>query len=198
MQTATRQQLLDELFRDQLPRQGEWSAEEYLWLTDYTNRLIEFTDGYIEVLPIPTNRHQLILRFLLLAFMGEVEPPGRVLFAALRLYLNDTKYREPDLLLLLDANDPRGQDRYWHGADLVLEVVSDDDPERDLVVKRRDYAGAGIPEYWIVNPLDETIAVLVLRDGAYVEHGVFARGQQATSMLIPGFSVAVSQVFDVR
>ena len=198
MQTATRQQLLDELFRDQLPRQGEWSAEEYLWLTDYTNRLIEFTDGYIEMLPMPTNRHQLIVRFLLLAFMGEVEPPGRVLFAALRLYLNDTKYREPDLLLLLDANDPRGQDRYWHGADLVLEVVSDDDPERDLVVKRRDYAGAGIPEYWIVNPLDETIAVLVLRDGAYVEHGVFARGQQATSMLIPGFSVAVSQVFDVR
>ena len=58
--------------------------------------------------------------------------------------------------------------------------------------------GPSTGEYWIVNPLDETIAVLVLRDGAYVEHGVFARGQQATSMLIPGFSVAVSQVFDIR
>lgn len=198
MQTATRQQLLDELFRDQLPRQGEWSAEEYLWLTDYTRQLIEFTDGYIEVLPIPTIKHQLILRFMLLAFMDAVEPPGRVLFAALRLYLNDTKYREPDLLLLLDADDPRNQDRYWHGADLVLEVVSEDDPERDLVVKRRDYAGAGIPEYWIVNPLNETITVLTLRDGTYAEHGTFVRGQQATSLLIPGFAVAVSAVFDVR
>lgn len=198
MQTATRQQMLDELFRDQLPRQGEWGAEEYLWLTDHTNRLIEFTDGYIEVLPVPTIKHQLIIRFFLLAFMAEVEPPGRVIFAALRLYLNPTTYREPDLLLLLDAEDPRNQDRYWHGADLVLEVVSEDDPARDLVVKRREYAGAGIPEYWIVNPLDETITVLTLRDGVYAEHGVFRRGQRATSALIPTFAVSVSEVFDVR
>jgi Uma2 family endonuclease len=198
MQTATRQQLLDELFRDRLPRQGEWGAEDYLWLTDHTNRLVEFTDGYVEVLPMPTIKHQLILRFMLLAFMAEVEPPGRVIFAALRLYLNDTTYREPDLLLLLDANDPRNQDRYWYGADLVLEVVSEDDPARDLVVKRREYARAGIPEYWIVNPLDETIAVLVLRDGAYMEHGVFTRRQRATSLLIANFSVAVSEVFDAR
>ncbi|MFN8517241.1 MAG: Uma2 family endonuclease [Thermomicrobiales bacterium] len=198
MQTATRQQMLDELFRDQLPRQGEWGAEEYLWLTDHTNRLIEFTDGYIEVLPMPTIKHQLIIRFFLLAFMAEVEPPGRVIFAALRLYLNDTTYREPDLLLLLDAEDPRNQDRYWHGADLVLEVVSEDDPARDLVVKRREYARAGIPEYWIVNPLDETITVLALRDGTYAEHGVFRRGQRATSALLPTFAVSVSEVFDAR
>lgn len=198
MQTATRQQMLDELFRDQLPRQGEWGAEEYLWLTDHTNRLIEFTDGYIEVLPVPTIKHQLIIRFFLLAFMAEVEPPGRVIFAALRLYLNPTTYREPDLLLLLDAEDPRNQDRYWHGADLVLEVVSEDDPARDLVVKRREYAGAGIPEYWIVNPLDETITVLTLRDGVYAEHGIFPRSQRATSALIPTFAVSVSEVFDVR
>ena len=198
MQTATRQQMLDELFRDQLPRQGEWGAEEYLWLTDHTNRLIEFTDGYIEVLPMPTIRHQIIIRFFLLAFMAEVEPPGKVIFAALRLYLNDTTYREPDLLLLLDAEDPRNQDRYWHGADLVLEVVSEDDPARDLVVKRREYASAGIPEYWIVNPLDETITVLALRDGAYAEHGVFRRGRRATSALLPTFAVSVSDVFDAH
>ncbi|MFN8513932.1 MAG: Uma2 family endonuclease [Chloroflexia bacterium] len=190
--------MLDELFRDQLPRQGEWGAEEYLWLTDHTNRLIEFTDGYIEVLPMPTIRHQIIIRFFLLAFMAEIEPPGKVIFAALRLYLNDTTYREPDLLLLLDAEDPRNQDRYWHGADLVLEVVSEDDPARDLVVKRREYASAGIPEYWIVNPLDETITVLALRDGAYAEHGVFHRGRRATSALIPTFAVSVSDVFDAH
>ena len=198
MQTATRQEMLEALFRDELPGQGTWDAAGYLWLTDATNRLVEFSDGSIEVLPMPTYRHQIILRFLVLAFMAEVEPPGKVIFAALRLYLNDTKYREPDLLLLLDAQDPRNQDRYWHGADLVLEVVSDDDPQRDLITKRREYAQAGIPEYWIVNPLDETITVLALRDGAYTEHGSFARGALATSSLIPGFAVAVSEVFDAR
>ena len=89
------------------------------------------------------------------------------------------------------AGDPRCRDDYWLGADLVLEVVSPDDPGRDLVVKRADYAEAGIPEYWIVNPIDETVTVLVLAAAEYRKHGVFRPGQQADSPLLPGFSINV-------
>ena len=161
---------------DLLPVQGNWSEEDYLWLTDGTNRLIEYTDGYLEVLPTPTEKHQRIVRFLFLAFYFFTEQHGgTVFFSPLRVRVRPGKYREPDLLLVRDAADPRRQDRYWLGADLVVEIVSTDKPERDLVEKRRDYAEAAIPEYWIVNPLDETITVLRLADGAYVEHGVFAR-----------------------
>ena len=81
------------------------------------------------------------------------------MFAPLRLRIRPGKYREPDLLLLLAASDPRGQNRFWEGADLALEVVSEDKPERDLVGKRADYAEGKVPEYWIVNPLTETITV---------------------------------------
>jgi Uma2 family endonuclease len=78
----------------------------------------------------------------------------------------------------------------------VLEVVSSDDPKRDLVRKRREYARAGIPEYWIVNPATEQIIVLHLEGTAYVEHGIFTRGTQATSVLLEGFTVAVAAVLD--
>ncbi len=101
---------------------------------------------------------------------------GEILFAPLRLQILPGRYREPDLLLLLNKDDPRNQDAYWLGADLVVEIVSPDDPERDTVVKRADYAEAGIPEYWIVNPLDETITVLTLTNREYAEHGIFQRG----------------------
>ncbi|MDP9373962.1 MAG: hypothetical protein M3Q65_16195 [Chloroflexota bacterium] len=53
---TTSQAALDALLADLLPRQGG-NAEGYLWLTDGTNRLIEFTDGQIEVLPMPTEDH---------------------------------------------------------------------------------------------------------------------------------------------
>jgi Uma2 family endonuclease len=99
-------------------------------------------------------------------------------------------------VLVRDAKDPRRQNRYWHGADLALEVVSADKPARDLVEKRGDYAEASIPEYWIVNPDTETITVLWLEDSAYVEHGVFGRGAEAVSVLLPGFRVSVDAVFD--
>jgi Uma2 family endonuclease len=176
-----------------LPQQGDLSEEDYLWITDHGKRLIEFTDGYVEVLPMPTRSHQLLLRFLLRLFEGVVEPAGGiVLFAPLRMRLRSGKFREPDLLLLLNAADPRNQDRYWTGADLIAEIVSVDQPARDLVVKRQEYEEAGIPEYWIVNA---TITVLALRNGRYVEHGVFARGTWASSVLLPDFAVEVDMVF---
>lgn len=179
--------------------QGTWTEEQYLRLTDYSRRLLEFTDGSIEVLSMPTDKHQVISRFVFLALLHAVGPQGgTVLYAPLRLQIREGKYREPDLLLVLDADDPRRQNAYWLGADLVVEVVSKDDPERDTRAKRADYAEAKIPEYWIVNPEDETLTVLRLEGQQYVEHGVFRRGDTATSVLLPGFGVQVDQVFDAR
>ena len=146
---------------------------------------------------MPTDTHQAILKDLFLALHAFVQPRGGIVhFAPLRMQIRPDAFREPDLLLLRDAGDPRRQDRYWLGADLVLEVVSPDKPERDLVDKRFDYAEAGVPEYWIVNPLNQTITVLTLQGDAYVEHGVFTRGALATSALLSGFTVDVSAAFD--
>ena len=140
-------------------------------------------------MPLPTDTHQAILAYLYVLFRAWLKPRGGVVrFSALRMRIREGKFREPDLLLLRDRSDPRRQDRYWLGADLVVEVVSPDDPERDLVEKRTDYAEGGIPEYWIVDPRDETITVLALAGDAYVEHGVFARGGAAASARLDGFA----------
>jgi Uma2 family endonuclease len=186
-----------EVLEQILPPQGEWSEEQYLVLTDHRNRLVEFTDGFLEVLPMPTDKHQNLLQFLFLAFFGFVQPRGgKVHFAPLRLRIRPRKFREPDLLLLLSAADPRRQNRFWLGADLALEVVSEEKPERDLVDKRGDYAEGRVPEYWIVNPQSETITVLRLRTDAYEEAGIYRRGESAASVLLTDFSVAVAAVFD--
>ena len=96
------------------------------------------------------------------------------------------------------ANASKRGDRVWQGADLVMEIVSPDDPARDWDVKRRDYAEAGIAEYWIVDPQKKSITVLRLEKSRlkpqrYKVHGEFKRGAQATSALLPGFAVNVSQ-----
>jgi Uma2 family endonuclease len=186
-----------DMLEEILPPQGAWSEDKYLVLTDHRNRLVEFTDGFLEVPPTPTDRHQGILGFLFLAFVSYTEPRGgKVHFAPLRLQVRPGKFREPDLLLLLSAADSRRQNRFWLGADLALEVVSEEKPERDLVDKRGDYAEGRVPEYWIVNPQSETITVLRLRGDAYEEAGIYRRGESAASVLVEGFSVAVAAVFD--
>jgi Uma2 family endonuclease len=182
-----------------LPAPGEWQDADYLWLTSRTRRLVELSDGVVEVSAMPTERHQAIVAHLFLAFVAIVQRlGGRVLFAPFRLRLRSGRFREPDLLLLRSADDPRRHDAYWDGADLVIEVVSEDDPQRDTVTKRREYPEAGIPEYWIVDAQAERITVLSLERGAYREHGTFGRGAMATSAILPGDAIDVAAVFDAR
>ncbi len=142
------------------PNQGQWSEEEYLGLT--TNHLVEFSHGILEILPMPTRAHQRILAFLyeLLSQYVKSQGLGEVFFAPYRVQLWPGKYREPDLLILSNERNTASTDAFARGADFVLEVVSPDDPWRDLDTKRREYAQAGIPEYWIVEPEAARITVL--------------------------------------
>lgn len=181
------------------PPQGQWSSAEYLSLTNSTNRLVEFDGGRIEVLPMPTESHQFIVRFLFLALHGFVAAwkLGQVVFAPIRVRTLPDKYREPDVALMLAENDSRRSNHFWSGADLVMEVVSDD-PEsraRDIEDKRAEYALAGIREYWIVDPQEQQITVLQLASARYERHGIFKVGDNASSSLLAGFSLDVTQVF---
>ncbi len=97
---------------------------------------------------MPTEKHQAISVYLFLAFrMLMQRMNGKVFYAPLRVRLRTCKYCEPDLLLLRSSDDSRRHNECWEGADLVVEIVSPDDPNRDLVTKRTEYADACIPEY---------------------------------------------------
>lgn len=177
------------------PPQGHWSEEEYLHLTDSASQLIEFTDGRVEFLPVPTIEHQFIVKFLLRALDRFVEPSslGVVLFSPVRVYLREGVYREPDLVFQLAEHLTPANKRYFQGADLVMEVVSDepDGRRRDYEQKPAEYAAAGIAEYWIADPQEEKITVLSLTDGKYEVYSTAVRGETATSKLLDGFSVDV-------
>ena len=181
------------------PAQGTWSIDEYLELTERTNQLVEFTAGRIEVLHMPTIQHQLILLYLIDALRraGNEGARGMALMAPHPTTLQPDKIREPDILFKLQKNLPGPDEKYFQGADLVMEVVSDDPAShnRDYQQNVIDYAEAGIPEYWIVDPQQKLITVLTLSGTQYDTHGVFKAEQTATSVLLADFSVEVSAVF---
>jgi Uma2 family endonuclease len=178
------------------PRQGHWTEAEYLALD--TNRLVELSNGHLEVLAMPTLFHQRIVKFLmaLLDAFVTAHGLGEVFFAPVPIRLMPGKYREPDIFYIRQGRirDPREQPE---GADLVMEVVSEgtENRRRDLEIKPQEYAAAGIAEYWIVDPQEQRITVLTLNGSAYGVHGEFGLGATATSVLLPGFTVAVDAVF---
>ncbi|MBA3483730.1 MAG: Uma2 family endonuclease [Pirellulales bacterium] len=181
------------------PGQGHWSEFEYLSLTQSTNRLVELKAGRIKVLPMPTMAHHLIVIYLLEVFKAFVKSQklGIVLIAPLRVRISLGEFREPDLVFMRSENKSRAANEFWDGADLVLEVVSKDaeSRRRDHQDKRADYAAAGIPEYWIVDPVEKRITVLTLEGREYAVLGEFTPGQQAASRLLKGLSVDVTATF---
>jgi len=163
------------------------------------SRVVEYDHGYVEIHDVPKSSHQRILLFLynLLATFVNAGKLGEALVAPLRVKLGPEKYREPDVVFMSAQNAARCGEDFWLGADLVMEVVSEgeENRERDLEKKRKDYAEGGIPEYWIVDPQEQKITVLKLEGVAYAVHGEFVPGASASSALLNGFSVNVEAVF---
>jgi Uma2 family endonuclease len=187
-----------------LPHQGEWTEDEYLALEDrFGDQIrVELSEGTLEVLPVPTEPHQLLILYFVrcLDAFAQAHAPGVVLFSGIRVKLRigqKTKFREPDVVYMAARHASRRHKEYWEGADLVMEIVSGDrkDRLRDWKIKPRDYAAAGIPEYWVIDPDKKVIRVYTLRGRSYRRHGDFKPGDRATSMLLPGFGVAVNDVF---
>jgi Uma2 family endonuclease len=186
------------------PDQGEWTEKDYLDLErifgDHIR--VELVDGRLEMLPAPTEQHQDSILFLLDSLRDFVVPRrlGKVSFSGIRVRIRqdpNPKFREPDVAFMKRENAHRRSNEFWDGADLVMEIVSGDenDRKRDYEEKPEDYAEARVGEYWIIDPEERRIRVLVLDGDKYRIHGDFGPGQVADSVLLPGFKVNVDDVF---
>ncbi len=177
------------------PRQGEWRDGDYFALPG--NRMVELVRGHVEVLAVPSMLHQFLARLIFLSMNAFVENRslGIVMSAPTKVRLDDRHYREPDVLFVASHHCHRKQEQFWEAIDLAVEIISPDDPERDLIDKRADYAAAGISEYWIVDPRDDSILVLGLVDGDYQELNPETRSESAASVVLDGFQFDVRELF---
>ncbi len=178
-----------------LPSPGDWTEAEYFPLAD-RGRLVELSDGELEVLPLPTWFHQSVLlrlSFSLHAF-AMAHKLGMICFAPLPARLWPGKVREPDLMFMSAAHADR-IGTYWGVPDLAVEILSEGTEHKDRVVKRSEYAQAGITEYWIVDPEALTVEVLRLQGPAYASVAVFGVGDVLRSAMFGGWEIALAELF---
>lgn len=101
---------------------------------------------------------------------------------------------EPDLCVVCDQNklDEHG----CKGApDLILEILSPSTQRHDRLVKLNLYQRAGVREYWIVNPEDQTVQVLWLEDGRLLPREIYSRKDIAKVNVLEGCFLELEKVF---
>lgn len=79
--------------------------------------------------------------------------------------------------------------------DLIVEVLSPSTEIRDRGIKFEDYSFHGVGEYWIVDPVTETVELYSLAGQSYPPVSAQAGGM-LSSDVIPGFEVPVRAIFD--
>jgi Uma2 family endonuclease len=147
----------------------------------------EIIDGELVVTPSPTTIHQAISKRIGFQLMLQVEQEGHgiVFYAPVDVRLSDTRVVQPDLLVLRPGRRPFITKRAVECApDLIIEIGSPSTEERDRTTKQKLYASEGVGEYWLVDPEQHTIEVLLLgaEGEGYSSHGVFGPGQTVASV----------------
>ena len=104
---------------------------------------------------------------------------------------------EPDIVVVCDHS--KLDDRGCKGApDMVVEILSPSTQRHDRLVKLGLYQRAGVREYWIVSPDDQTVQVLTLSNGLLLPHEVYSRKDVAKVNALDGCFIELSKVFPER
>lgn len=123
----------------------------------------ELIDGKIFNMAQPSTRHQdisMTLSTIITNYISSKNGNCKVYAAPFAVFLNDddTNYLEPDISVICDKS--KIDDSGCHGApDFIIEIVSPSSHRMDYSIKQFKYCGAGVKEYWIVDPSKETITV---------------------------------------
>ena len=169
---------------------------------DYLNtpedKRYELLDGELIMVASPNIPHQNTLREVVFCVIGFVKRHdlGEMFFAPTDVILSDTDVVQSDLLFISHERAHIIAHNAIHGApDLVVEILSPSTARRDLTFKRRLYAKHGVKEYWQMNIDERRVTVLSLGDNDYEVAAVYGGGDTLTSPILPGFTLAIDEIF---
>ncbi len=172
-----------------------WTYQDYLELDD--DQRYEIYRGELIMCPAPNTHHQGILSELLgqLYTFNRSHHLGVLYPAPVDVILDESTVVQPDIVFVLNAHRSRIEKRGIFGApDLVVEIISPGSITHDRYTKQALYSAAGIPEYWLLDPANQTLEVLHLEDNGYTQADFAAEQGPVTSAILKGFSVEVAEL----
>lgn len=174
-------------------QQDETYVSFHDFLKLYEGQRAEWLMGRVEVYVTNNVKHQAVLLFLsnLLNYFVSLKNLGQVLLAGVSMYVgDDIPAREPDLIVVLNEHLERIKPTYLDGVgDVVFEVVSPESVARDYGAKFQEYEQAGVPEYWLIDPMREATYLYVLGEDKLYHLVKPNEAGELASLVMPGFTL---------
>ena len=176
-----------------------FTVDDYMSTPEGTR--YQLLDGEMILAPSPSDRHQTVSAelFLILRPFIRERGLGRTWAAPFDVIFAENDVSQPDILFVSNARRGIVTAENIHGApDLVVEVSSPSTERYDRGYKMVLYGRFGVREYWIADPIGETIEVFVESGRGLVLDAGYSRGETLMSRLLPGLAIDLEQVFSAR
>ncbi len=140
--------------------------DEYVLFPDDGKRH-EIIDGRHYMNAAPNPRHQAVSRHIQFQLYEQIELKqlGEVINSPIDLQLSLWDIIQPDIVVVLAANRIITTTKIKGVPDLVIEILSPSNRNHDLELKKQLYEQSGVPEYWIVDPENQTVTQYRLGEG---------------------------------
>lgn len=158
----------------------------------------ELRDHNLIEMPAPKRIHQIIVFEVakILDQFTRINDLGNIYISPLDVILDEGNTCQPDVIFLSKEQRHLSREEGIFGTpDLLVEVVSKGSVVRDYVEKKNDYEKFGVQEYWLIDPLNQTIIVNALIDGKYQVFSSVEEKGIAQSKLLEGFQLGYDDVF---
>jgi Uma2 family endonuclease len=170
------------------------TAEEFLKLLETTTPM-ELHNGEVIIGKSRWVRHQKVggnIHFLL----HNIIPNGELHLSLLDVRFDEWNVVQPDIFWVVpDGKCREVNGKYLDGApDLVIEIIAEDTVVFDRGFKYHLYEKYGVREYWMVDPHEDYIEVVVLENEQFKRLGIFSPSETFNSPVI-GKTVEVSRIF---
>ncbi len=161
---------------------------------------VELIKGKIfKMSPAPNVQHQRVSRELGIHFYNYLKPQKCEVFFApfdVLLELNALKNTvvQPDICVVCDPNkiDKQG---CIGPPDLIVEILSPGNNAKELKTKYDLYEEAGVKEYWIIQPNEQTLIIYTLKDGKYLPSKLLSTTDRVNSEVLPDLELRLEEIF---
>ena len=187
---------------NQLDLNGTYSYADYL-LWKFQERVELFKGRILKMSPAPSRKHQEISSSLHGELFSIFKKQKCKLFSApfdVRIPRESKEDKEiftvvqPDLCIICDPK--KLDDRGCIGApDLVIEILSTGNSKKEMKNKFELYEEAGVKEYWIVDPNQESVLICVLEDEKYTIKKPII-DDYVTSHIFPNLKIHTNDIFN--
>ncbi|MCB1180254.1 MAG: Uma2 family endonuclease [Leptospiraceae bacterium] len=176
------------------------SYSEYAKMTPPDSGQYQLISGELVEMTSPNTKHQSIILNIVFYLQSYLRKSniGKLFISPMDVIFQDGDVYQPDIFFISDQNKNIIEETKINGIpDFIVEVLSPSNAYYDLIVKKKVYEKCGVKEYWIIDPIQNTLDLFVLQNQKFQHKIQIENKGKIPSEIFPDLELELESLFSI-